>query len=160
MKKTVLIAVVVAVIVGVVAFAGGTFYGRSKSSVGGVRGQQFAQRAGQDGAAMNRRNGANFTSGQIISQDDKSITVKGNAGGSKIIFLSSSTEFSKFASGTVSDLIVGKSVTVTGQTNSDGSLTAQTIQIRPLGGPGGIPGDPNGNQSGQPAQPGSAPSGR
>ena len=141
MNKTISISVVVAIIVGILAFGGGMFYGQSKASAGnpafgGARGQQAGQRGGPGGVLNARRNGANFTTGQIIAQDAKSITVKMRDGGSKIIFLSSSTEFSKFASGTASDLTVGKSVTINGQANSDGSLTAQMIQIRPDTPPG------------------------
>ena len=72
-----------------------------------------------------------MVSGDIISKDAMSITVKLRDGGSKIVFFSDTTEISRFASGSASDLLVGKSVMVNGKTNDDGSVTAQSIQLRP-----------------------------
>lgn len=81
---------------------------------------------------MVRSNGGDgFIAGEIISKDDKSLTIKSPNGGSKIILYSSATEISKMASGTIADLSIGQTLTVSGQANQDGSFTAQLIQIRP-----------------------------
>jgi len=131
MKKTILIAVIVAVVVGGAAFWGGMKY--SQMTTAGRRTGQGAFQGAAGGGLRGIRTGANFVNGDIISKDDKSITVKDRTGGSKIIFLSNSTEVSKFATGTASDLNIGTSVMANGNTNSDGSITAQSIQIRPQG---------------------------
>lgn len=69
--------------------------------------------------------------GEIISQDSKSITVKLQDGSSKIVLLSDSATVSKTESGSKSDLKDGTTVAVFGTTNSDGSVTAQNIQLNP-----------------------------
>jgi len=70
--------------------------------------------------------------GEIISSDDKSITVKLTDGGSKIVILSDNTEINQAANATKDDLKAGEKVAVFGQENSDGSVTAQSIQLNPV----------------------------
>ena len=129
------------IIIALIVVAGGAFYGGMKYAQSKISQQANAARAAfQNGRMMpngtagaGRINGgeANFTNGDIIAKDDKSITVKLQNGSSKIIFYSDTTQIGKFTSGTASDLTVGETVTVNGQTNSDGSITAQSIQVRP-----------------------------
>lgn len=142
MKNIIVISAVIAAIVGVGAFYGGMSYGKSQAA--GARNSSLSQRqgfgAGAAGGAL--RNGSEqgrggnraageFVNGSIIAKDDKSITIKSIGGGSKIVFLSSSTQIMKSVDGSAADLATGKNVMVTGSTNSDGSLTAQSIQLRP-----------------------------
>ncbi len=69
--------------------------------------------------------------GEIIKKDDKSITVKANDNSSKIIYFSASTTISKFAEGSKNDLQIGDNIMANGTSNSDGSVVAQMIQMRP-----------------------------
>ncbi len=142
MKKTLLMIAVVAIVVGGGAFYGGMKYAQGGSQRGNFANltpeqrQQFTANAGagfRSGTGQGRggMNGG-FTAGEIISKDDKSITLKMPDGGSKIIFYSDTTEVSKFTEGGAEDLVVGKNISVNGTANQDGSVTAQSIQIRPL----------------------------
>lgn len=77
-----------------------------------------------------RQQSSGFVNGEIIAKDDKSITLKLRDGGSKIVFFSDSTEITKTAKGLVDDLRTGQQIVVNGNQNPDGSVTAETIQLR------------------------------
>src|SRR3989339_12106 len=141
-KNTIIgIAAVVVIAVGAGSFYAGMKYGQSqRASRAGTFTRQFNGNSGPNGAAgadgqRVRINGGGFTIGEILSKDDKSITVKLADGGSKIVFYSDSTVVSKSATTTMQDLTVGENVMVSGTTNQDGSISAQMVQIRPAGAP-------------------------
>jgi hypothetical protein len=125
-KKIIIIAAVALIVVGGGAFYGGMLYGKKQAKSSGFAGGNFQTRINRPGTS-----GSNFISGDIISKDDTSITLKMQNNGSRIIFYSDATQINKFAAGTPADLSTGTSVSVTGTANSDGSVTAQSIQIRP-----------------------------
>ena len=132
MNKTIIIAAVVVILAGVGGFVGGMYYQKSQTATRlaqfGATGQggQFYRRFGQGGA-----NGMNVLRGQVVSTDSNSITVKLPDGSSKIIVVGSTTAFMKSTAGALSDLKTGDTVMAFGTTNSDGSVTAQNVQINP-----------------------------
>lgn len=129
-KKNIVSVIVLLVLVAGVAFYGGNTYAKSKVP---ARGQRTMGAQAFGAGAFAGRGGATggFTIGQIIAKDAKSITVGVQGGGSKIIFLDSNTKISKQATATLADLVNGTQVTVTGAANSDGSINATAVQIRP-----------------------------
>lgn len=128
--------IVVAIVVGAAAFFGGIKYQQTKvaSTTNGQFGNgQSGQ--GQGGNGQRRGGGRGFggaTVGQVVSADANSITVQLMDGSSKIINISSSTTFNKAATASKSDVTVGTRVAAFGMPNSDGSITAQNIQINPV----------------------------
>ena len=122
--------ILVGVIIAVASFYGGMQYQMSQR--GNSAGAQFAGR--NSGSFGNRQagQGRGFNrpvSGEIISQDDTSVTVKMQDGSTKIVIVSDKTTINKASTGTKSDLKTGEKVTVFGTENSDGSLTAQNVSI-------------------------------
>lgn len=97
----------------------------------GVRKMMGAGNAGSGYAGTGK--GFQPVVGEIISQDESSLTVKMPDGSSKIVVMGESVTVSKMADGSRADLVEGAQVTVMGTTNSDGSVTAQTVQIVPEG---------------------------
>lgn len=134
-NNNILIIFLVAILVGAGAFFAGMKYQQSKQP---AFTRQFGGGQGiRNGQGQGTRQGFRPVNGEIISSDEKSITVKLQDGSSKIVLLSDKTEINKAASGTKDDLKVGEKVAVFGNENSDGSVTAQNIQLNPMlrGGP-------------------------
>ncbi|MFZ2621348.1 MAG: hypothetical protein WAX85_00075 [Minisyncoccia bacterium] len=122
------------IIAGGVILAGLSFYGGMKYDQSKVNSLAQSFRSGNfAGQAANRgvRGGAGgVVAGDILSKDANGVTVKDRDGSSKIVLISGSTSILKTVSGSSSDLDVGKMITVMGTANSDGSVTAESIQIR------------------------------
>ncbi|HWA64721.1 MAG TPA: DUF5666 domain-containing protein [Candidatus Paceibacterota bacterium] len=140
-KKFLVGGLAVAVAIAGGAFFGGYKYAQSKSPfarLGGNGGNQqfrFQTGANQNGMAMAGGRTVQFgggTFGEILDISGSQMTVKLADGSSRVVILSNSTAISKTATGSTSDLKVGESVSVMGSTNSDNSVTAQQIQIRPI----------------------------
>lgn len=123
-----IVGIVIAVIIAAAAFFGGMKYQQKKSQT------QFAQFGGQRGQRTgNGVNRMDFrpVNGEIIASDDKSITVKLQDGSSKIVLISDKTEIGKTDKASREDLKNGEKVVVFGTESSDGSITAQNVQLNP-----------------------------
>jgi flagellar basal body-associated protein FliL len=133
-NKILIITVASAVVFAALGFFGGMQYQKTKTP---SFARQFANGQARQGANAQQQNGQNRgnfrpISGEIISSDDKSITVKLQDSSSKIVLVTDSTSINKAESATKDDLKVGEKVFVNGETNQDGSVTAQNIQLNPV----------------------------
>lgn len=128
----------VLLIVGLTAgFAGGYLFknyqltklrGNLRNGMGNVNGQRFVPNGGQANGQNKGMFGGGIE-GEVVSIDDKSITVKLSDGSSKIILLQDSTVFSESNIIKKEILVKGSKLNVFGKQNSDGSLTADRIQL-------------------------------
>ena len=128
-NKQLVIAILIGVVIAAGAFYTGTkvrggragnFQGRVIGNAQGVRGQ-FGQQGGVQGLWP--------VNGKIIKRDETSITVELADGSSKIILLTETSAINKTTEGARDDLTEGTEVIVFGAANSDGSITAQNIQV-------------------------------
>lgn len=140
MNKSWAAALIAAAVFGGAGFWGGMTYAAAQrpNAAFGANGAMFPGRTGAGGAA--RMNGV---VGTIIGKDATSITVQlggpnasstnGASSGTRIVLYGSTTQIEKTVAGSASDLTAGTSVLVAGEPNSDGSISASNIQIRPAG---------------------------
>ncbi|MEW6572407.1 MAG: hypothetical protein AB1374_02070 [Bacillota bacterium] len=125
---------VVALLVGAGGFFLGMWYQKSQAASLGRPAGQFGGMRGAGGTGGLARGAfdpeqGRPVAGEIIEKDEKSITIKLDDGSSKIVLLPDSTEFRKTTSGSQDDLKEGERVFVVGNENSDGSVTANMVQI-------------------------------
>jgi hypothetical protein len=138
------IAIVVCVVCAIVFFFIGMMIGKGTGArragmAGGFSASSTRTGGGRAGS------GGGFASGQVSAIDSQSITLQLANGNSEVVLYSSSTQVIKPTTASMSDLAVGTQVMIGGTENSDGSLTAQSIQI---GGTNGMGGRPTGAGSG------------
>lgn len=139
MKNARTLVPVICVLVGIgVGFFGGIEYKnyqvnklRNNFTMMGDNGpQRFTGTRGTNQNSARMMGGA--VNGTILSMDNKSLTVKLTDGSSKIVLFSGSTTYSNTTPASQSDLKVGNTVAVFGAPNSDGSVTATSVQINPI----------------------------
>lgn len=141
-KRNLAIATITLVVVGGGAFYGGTIYEKKSLEEQGLLRNANMQpgnktsgkeRSNRTADGLNRKGeNSEIVIGEIMSKDEKSVTVKTRDGGSKIIYLSDSTKIGEITSGSLADLESGKQVVINGKANQDGSFSAQDIQIRQM----------------------------
>ena len=118
-------------------FALGMFYQQKKSvnSNQATQNRQFAggnfNRNGQQ-SLRGQGNSQRPVGGEIIASDDKTLTVKLTDGSSKIVFLNDKTTYNKSDLTTKDEAKVGAKVMIFGTANTDGSVTAQSVQLNPI----------------------------
>lgn len=139
-KTTVAISAIVLI---AVSGGAGYWYGSSHpmNASGSGRGTAFAGGAGgfaRGGAggqgargAFGGGQGVGMVTGEVKSVDQGSLTVQLRDGSSKLVITTSSTKATHMADATMDEIKQGEQVMVMGAANADGSVTAQTIQLRP-----------------------------
>ncbi len=136
-KKYIGLLVAIVLVVGGGSFWSGYAYGQSKTKsgfpggAGSMSGRNFGGANGGPSQPRNRSGLGGFISGEVLSKDEKSLTIKLQDGGSRIVLIGGETKVSKSAEGSIADVSIGGAVMVSGKANPDGSLTAETVQLRP-----------------------------
>jgi hypothetical protein len=182
--KWIAVAVASVIVVGVVAGFGGYTLGvkAGQTRAADIRTNFLAARGagtGQQGAGMPGQgapgmpgapaagpnggpqfNAANMAMGQVKGVDGNTVQLSTATEVLKVK-IGDKTQIQKMGQGSLSDIQPGDRITVQGARASDGSFTAQTIQIGAA--PGGLPpaggGPANGNPPPAPATPAVAPTG-
>lgn len=135
---------VVAIIIGVLAFFGGMRYQQSKAA---SLNNGFANGTNAPGRRFGNGNGNNrAVTGEVVAQDANSITIKLQDGSSKIINISGTTNYAKTDKASLADVKTGERIAVFGINNSDGSVTAENIQLNAGNFRGGFGGGLNGTR--------------
>ena len=130
MKTQQLVIVAVgAVIIAALAFYGGMQYQKSQGRQAFAGG--FAGASRQFGGAANSATRGRPVVGSIVNQDASSFTVKLADGSTKIVLIDDKTIFDKTSTVPQSEVKTGENVGVFGITNTDGSITAQNVQLNP-----------------------------
>ena len=139
-NSNVVVIGIIAIIIAALSFFGGMKYQQTKLpsfSRGPLQGgmeqnNKTANGVGTRGAKTGTAGaGNNLRMGTISAMDDTSITLKLQDGGSKIIILTATTLYKQTTEAMKTDVRIGDTVFVTGATNSDGSITAENVQINP-----------------------------
>lgn len=128
-QNTIILMVILMLVVGAGSFGVGYKVAQAKTAISGFTrngAPRTGNQSGQNNMMRNRQ-----TIGEIISLDDKSMTVKMTDGSSRIVLLSSTMTVTQLADAKVADLKIGSKVAVFGTNNTDGSQTATSVELNP-----------------------------
>jgi len=129
-KNNLSTTLLIAVVVGVLAFYSGTLYQKNKTP--NFKPGQFTPGVGRNINPSGRLDGLQIgrpVSGQITNIEDNTITIKTPDGSNKIVIYSGSTTINKTEPGSLQDLSVGSQIMVIGKEDDSGSLTAESISL-------------------------------
>lgn len=125
MNKNSIITAVIALVIG---FGAGYFIHASPTQTPNTRGNfAGANFSGARGGGA----GGGFLTGTVAAASSGSITLNTKDGSSHVVLITPATSISKSVSGAVADVSVGSTIIVSGTTNSNGSVSASLIQLRP-----------------------------
>lgn len=130
--------IIISLITLAIGFAGGFIYQKSKTpsfarngqfqTAGGNSNRSGTRNANGTGTP-NQRIMSKETVGEITSVDSSSITIKTPDGGSKIIMISDSTTVNQATKVDKTSLKVGSQISVSGDQNTDGTVTGKIINL-------------------------------
>jgi hypothetical protein len=127
MKNKKLVKIIIYAVVLIIVFLAGLFFGRGTANTSSINSKEFS--SSTRGSIGMRSFTGGFANGKIESKENQRITLQLPNGNSEIVFYSSSTQVIKPSQASLNDVSVGTQVMIGGTQNSDGSLTAQSIQI-------------------------------
>lgn len=126
MKKNIAMTAVGALIIGLVGgYAGAHAIAPANATDGTIGGRGAREMGGRNQSA-----GGGFLTGTVARKDSESITVNTRDGNSHVVLFTPATSVFKSVAGSLTDVTIGSTVIVSGSTNSDGSLSAHSIQLR------------------------------
>ncbi len=125
MKKHIIVTAIGALLIGLGGGYAGAHIIAPTNSNGTIGSSVIRDRRGRNQSA-----GGGFLTGIVARKDSESITVDTRDGNSHVVLFTPATSVFKSVAGSLTDVTVGSTVIVTGSTNSDGSLSAHSIQLR------------------------------
>ncbi len=119
------------IVIGVMALVVGAGIGYVAHPTAATTAPQSMRGNFAGGVGQTRGNFSGMLSGTVATKDASNITLNTRDGSSHVVLLSPSTTVSKSVNGTINDVAVGSTIIVSGSNNSDGSVSATMLQLRP-----------------------------